>query len=72
MNCCDANGDCRQGRDCPARKPAIAPAHDDLPITMQDDFMNFDWCLRWIWTGMAWLGFFAMLAIIGFFFGYMS
>lgn len=21
MNCCDANGDCRQGRDCPARCP---------------------------------------------------
>jgi hypothetical protein len=19
MNCCDANGDCRQGRDCPVR-----------------------------------------------------
>lgn len=20
MNCCDANGDCQQGRDCPVRK----------------------------------------------------
>jgi hypothetical protein len=20
MNCCDANGDCRQGKDCPIRK----------------------------------------------------
>jgi hypothetical protein len=20
MNCCDANGECRQGRDCPVRK----------------------------------------------------
>ena len=22
MNCCNDFGDCRQGRDCPARKPA--------------------------------------------------
>jgi hypothetical protein len=23
MNCCDAYGNCRQGRDCPARGPAV-------------------------------------------------
>ena len=24
MNCCDANGNCNQGRDCPARGPNMA------------------------------------------------
>ena len=30
MNCCDDFGDCRQGRDCPARPPATTatPAAD--------------------------------------------
>ncbi len=23
MNCCDANGNCNQGRDCPARKDPV-------------------------------------------------
>ena len=26
MNCCDDYGDCRQGRDCPARKAYTGPA----------------------------------------------
>jgi hypothetical protein len=25
MNCCTEYGDCRQGRDCPARKPQVCP-----------------------------------------------
>jgi 1,4-dihydroxy-2-naphthoate octaprenyltransferase len=35
MNCCNDYGDCRQGRDCPARKAYTGPAkpiptHTDL------------------------------------------
>lgn len=25
MNCCDANGDCNQGRECPARTGTVLP-----------------------------------------------
>ena len=28
MNCCDANGDCNQGRDCPVRKQRIKEIND--------------------------------------------
>ena len=28
MNCCDANGDCTQGRDCPIRKQRTKEAND--------------------------------------------
>ena len=28
MNCCNANGDCTQGRDCPVRKQLIKEIND--------------------------------------------
>ena len=28
MNCCDANGDCNQGRNCPIRKQRIKEVND--------------------------------------------
>ena len=28
MNCCNANGDCTQGRDCPVRKQRIKDVND--------------------------------------------
>ena len=28
MNCCNANGDCTQGRDCPIRKQRIKDVND--------------------------------------------
>ena len=28
MNCCNANGDCTQGRDCPVRKQRIKEVND--------------------------------------------
>ena len=28
MNCCNANGDCTQGRDCPIRKQRAQEAND--------------------------------------------
>ena len=28
MNCCDANGDCNQGRDCPVRKQRIKETNE--------------------------------------------
>jgi len=58
--------DCNQGRDCPARQAC------ELPLAPGDGFTAFDYIMRWLWTGMAWLGFFSMLAIITFLFGYMS
>jgi hypothetical protein len=60
MSC---NHNCNQGRSCSCK---------ELPITMEDDFMNFDWAVRWLWTGFAWFGFVSMLALIAFFFGYAS
>ncbi len=33
MNCCDANGECKQGQSCPARE---TPAHP-FRVTMQDE-----------------------------------
>lgn len=37
MNCCDENGDCRQGRDCPVRRQRAYPETlpTDLPIWPQ-------------------------------------
>jgi len=35
MNCCDAFGDCTQGRDCPVRKH---PTTRRYPRTMQEAF----------------------------------
>ena len=34
MNCCNANGDCNQGRDCPVRK--AAQSEDGTPLTRND------------------------------------
>jgi hypothetical protein len=31
MNCCDANGNCRQGRDCPVRKAKELLDAEDQP-----------------------------------------
>ena len=55
--------DCNQGRACKCQQAC------ELPITMADEF-TFEWVIRWLWTGMAWLGFFSMLALIGFLWGY--
>ena len=61
MNCCDEYGDCRQGRDCPVRQACELPE----PQTPAD----IDAAWRLVRTGMAWIGFFAMLALTGFFYG---
>ena len=57
--------DCSQGRRCTCR-----PA-GELQITMADEF-TFDWVMRWLWTGMALLVFFSMIAIIAFVWGYLK
>ncbi len=31
MNCCDANGDCRQGKDCPIRRAKELLDAEDQP-----------------------------------------
>ena len=57
--------DCNQGRNCRCRQAG------ELPITMLDEeFPQLDWVLHWLWTGMAWLGFFGMVALISFVWGY--
>ena len=55
--------DCNQGRACKCQQAC------ELPITMAEEF-TFEWVIRWLWTGMAWLGFFAMIALIAFMWGY--
>ncbi len=38
MNCCNANGNCNQGRDCPARytsTPALDQAMDEYAKAME-------------------------------------
>ena len=59
MSC---NQNCKQGRDCLC---------GELPVTMAEEF-TFEWVVRWLWTGMAWLGFFGMIALIAFMWGYAS
>ena len=54
---------CRQGRDCTCQQAC------ELPLTMAEEF-SFEWAIRWLWTGMAWLGFFSMISIIAFLWGY--
>lgn len=77
MNCCDYQ--CDQGRNCPAReeKPAEAKPEqpveiNELPITMDDNFMNFDSIMRWLRDLCAAVGLIAIVAITAFFFGYKS
>jgi len=77
VNCYDYQ--CDQGRNCPAReekpaddKPEQPVEINELPITMDDDFMNFDSIMRWLRDLFAALGLVAMVGLIAFFFGYRS
>lgn len=36
MNCCDANGNCNQGRDCPVRKQRITEVNDAYANGLKD------------------------------------
>jgi hypothetical protein len=38
---------CDQGDACTCR---------ELPVAPGDGFTAFDYIMRWLWTGMAWLG----------------
>ena len=36
MNCCDANGNCSQGRDCPVRKQRLKEINDAYANNFKD------------------------------------
>lgn len=40
MNCCNANGDCTQGRDCPIRKQRIKEINDSYANGFKDAQLN--------------------------------
>jgi len=40
MNCCNANGDCTQGRDCPVRKQRIKEVNDAYANGFKDAQLN--------------------------------
>ena len=40
MNCCNANGDCTQGRDCPVRKQRIKEINDAYANGFKDAQLN--------------------------------
>jgi hypothetical protein len=40
MNCCNANGDCDQGRDCPIRKQRIKEINDAYANGFKDAQLN--------------------------------
>lgn len=57
--------------------PSAAPKAFYSPInpvddTQDTDLFSFDWLVGVIWTGMAWLGFFGMIGVVAFFYGYLS
>ena len=37
MNCCDANGNCRQGRDCPVRGYWKNPPETRISVIAEDE-----------------------------------
>lgn len=40
MNCCNANGDCTQGKDCPVRKQRIKEINDAYANGFKDAQLN--------------------------------
>lgn len=40
MNCCNANGDCTQGKDCPVRKQRIKEINDAYANGFKDSQLN--------------------------------
>ena len=65
MNCCDANGDCNQGRNCPIRKQRIKEVNDAYinrtfdPIPHEEVFASVKALIAWL----ALVGFVGMVAI---------
>lgn len=54
MNCCVANGDCRQGRDCPARVAKVKACHPvdhspqpTAPLALRNHLDDLNVPLRW-------------------------
>lgn len=49
MNCCTANGECKQGPGCPARESTSSPSEPVVPITalpyadVNPDDPDYDW-----------------------------
>ena len=66
MNCCNANGVCEQGRDCPIRKQRIKETNESyinrgLEPSHYDDFAD---TFRALITVIAVIGAFTLLAFL--------
>ena len=64
MNCCDENGDCRQGRDCPVRRQRAYPATlpPNLPVWPEPEPLP-DWKRRVLNIAAA-LGYAGLLVVL--------
>lgn len=59
MNCCDDYGNCRQGRDCPARRESAGPA-----VSYRTGSKRLDSVLQAISYGVAVLGVMCLAAAV--------
>jgi hypothetical protein len=52
MNCCDANGNCNQGRDCPVRMTRKLKPYPHVPPEIEDegsdDIAKFGNAVLWV------------------------
>jgi hypothetical protein len=53
MNCCDANGQCIQGKDCPARATNTSCNEIDETIDPSERITVYDWIMDAIHTAVS-------------------
>jgi hypothetical protein len=52
MNCCDANGNCNQGRDCPVRKAKELLDAEDKPTPADGQLVWILWAFIVLMIGL--------------------
>ena len=52
MNCCDANGDCRQGKDCPIQKAKELLDAEDKPTPADGQLIWILWAFIVLMLGL--------------------